>query len=109
MKTSLVVEPLLKTYIHYGYDFILHYCSLQSHLDNTMHFMSTNLFNVILPSYYDCDKCPMLKSSMPFKCDMALQNMLLSKHPFKMQPQIEINTSLEVLNNLRVMHYSYKN
>ena len=29
-----------------------------------------------------------LKSSMPFKC-LALQNILLSKQPFKTQPQIE--------------------
>ena len=26
---------------------------------------------------------------MPFKCDLALQNIPLSKHPFKPQPQIE--------------------
>ena len=30
-----------------------------------------------------------LKSSMPFKCDLALQNISLSKQPSKMQPQIE--------------------
>ena len=28
-----------------------------------------------------------LKSSMPFKHDVALQNILLSKKPLKMQPQ----------------------
>ena len=32
---------------------------------------------------------PRLKSSMPFKHDLALQNIPLSKQPFKMQPQIE--------------------
>jgi hypothetical protein len=26
---------------------------------------------------------------MPFKCDLALQNIPLSKQPFKTQPQIE--------------------
>jgi hypothetical protein len=26
---------------------------------------------------------------IPFKCDLALQNIPLSKQPFKMQPQIE--------------------
>ena len=30
-----------------------------------------------------------LKSSMPFKRDLALQNIPLSKQPFKMQPQIQ--------------------
>ena len=29
------------------------------------------------------------KSSMPFKCDLALQSIPLSKQPFKLQPQIE--------------------
>ena len=31
-----------------------------------------------------------LKSSMPFKRDLGLQNIPLSKQPFKTQPQIEI-------------------
>ena len=35
------------------------------------------------------NKCSGLKSSMPFKCDLALQNIPLSKQPFKTQPQIE--------------------
>ena len=35
------------------------------------------------------EQCSRLKSSMPFKCDLALQNIPLSKQPFKMQPQIE--------------------
>ena len=30
-----------------------------------------------------------LKSSMPFKCDLALQNTPLSKQPFKTQPKFE--------------------
>ena len=33
-------------------------------------------------------KCSRLKSSMPFKRDLALQNIPLSKQPFKTQPQI---------------------
>ena len=36
-----------------------------------------------------CSQCLRLKSSMPFKCDLALQNIPLSKQPFKTQPQIE--------------------
>ena len=35
-------------------------------------------------------QCSRLKSSMPFKCDLALQNMPFSKQPFKTQPLIEI-------------------
>ena len=34
-------------------------------------------------------KCSRLKSSMPFKCDLALQNIPLSKQPFTTQLQIE--------------------
>ena len=34
-------------------------------------------------------RCSRLKSSVPFKRDLALQNIHLSKQPFKMQPQIE--------------------
>jgi hypothetical protein len=34
-------------------------------------------------------QCSRSKSSMPFKHDLALQNMPLSKQPFKSQPQIE--------------------
>ena len=34
-------------------------------------------------------QCSRLKSSMPFKPDLALQNIPLSKQPFKTQPQIE--------------------
>ena len=34
-------------------------------------------------------QCSRLKASMPLKCDLALQNIPLSKQPFKMQPQIE--------------------
>ena len=34
-------------------------------------------------------QCSRLKSPMPFKCDLALQNIPLSKQPFKTQPQIE--------------------
>src|ERR1700738_4496830 len=34
-------------------------------------------------------QCSRLKSSMPFKRDLALQNIPLSKQPFKTQPQIE--------------------
>jgi hypothetical protein len=36
------------------------------------------------------EQCSRLKSSMPFKHDVALQNIPLPKQPFKMQPsQIE--------------------
>ena len=31
-------------------------------------------------------QCPRLKSSMPFRHDLALQNIPLSKQPFKTQP-----------------------
>ena len=34
-------------------------------------------------------QCSRFKSSMPFKCDLVLQNIYLSKQPFKIQPQIE--------------------
>jgi hypothetical protein len=34
-------------------------------------------------------QCSRLKSSMPFKLDLALQNIPLSKQPFKMQPHIK--------------------
>ena len=34
-------------------------------------------------------QCSRLKPSMPFKRDLGLQNIPLSKQPFKMQPQIE--------------------
>ena len=34
-------------------------------------------------------QCPRLKSSMPFRHDLALQNIPLSKQPFKTQPQSE--------------------
>ena len=34
-------------------------------------------------------QCSRLKSSMPFKRDVALQNIPLSKQPFKTQPRIE--------------------
>ena len=34
-------------------------------------------------------QCSRLKSSMPFKCDLALQNIPLSKQPFKTQPQFQ--------------------
>ena len=35
------------------------------------------------------DRCSRLKSSMLFKCDLALQTIPLSKESFKMQPQLE--------------------
>ena len=35
------------------------------------------------------NQCSRLKSSMPFKCNLALQNVALLKQPFKMQSQIE--------------------
>ena len=36
-------------------------------------------------------QCSRLKSPMPFKRDLALQNIIpLSKHFFEMQPQFEI-------------------
>ena len=35
------------------------------------------------------DQCSRLKSSMPFKRDLAFQNKPLPKQPFKMQPQME--------------------
>ena len=34
-------------------------------------------------------QCSRLKSSMPFKCNLAFQNIPFSKQPSKMQPQIE--------------------
>ena len=34
-------------------------------------------------------QCSRLKSSMLFKCDLALQNIPLSKQPYKTQPEIE--------------------
>jgi hypothetical protein len=34
-------------------------------------------------------QCSRMKSSMSFKCDLALQNIPLSKQPFRMQPQTE--------------------
>ena len=34
-------------------------------------------------------QCSQLKSSMPCKRDLALQNIPLSKQPFETQPQIE--------------------
>ena len=34
-------------------------------------------------------KCSRLKSSIPFKRDLALQKIPHSKQPFNMQPQIE--------------------
>jgi hypothetical protein len=34
-------------------------------------------------------QCSRLKFSMSFKRDVALQNIPLSKEPFKMQPQLE--------------------
>ena len=34
-------------------------------------------------------QCLRLKSSMPFKCDLALKNVPLSKQPFKTQSHIE--------------------
>ena len=34
-------------------------------------------------------QCSRLKSPMPFKCTLALQNIPLSKQPFQTQPQIE--------------------
>ena len=37
----------------------------------------------------DGNRCSRLKSSMPFKRDLALQYIPLSKQPFKTQPQIE--------------------
>jgi hypothetical protein len=36
-----------------------------------------------------CNQCSRLKSLVPFKCNLALQNIPLSKQPFKTQPQIE--------------------
>ena len=44
------------------------------------------------------DQCSRLKTSLPFKRHLTLQNLRLLKQPFKMQPQFEMNTSLEVLN-----------
>ena len=35
------------------------------------------------------DQCSRVKSSMPFKHDVAPQNIFLSKQPFKTQPQID--------------------
>ena len=44
-----------------------------------------------LPSHYEVrtNLFSRLKSSMPFKCDLALQNILFSKQPFKTLSQIE--------------------
>jgi hypothetical protein len=39
---------------------------------------------------HNANQCSRLKSSMPFNCYLALENIPLSKQPFKMQPQIEI-------------------
>jgi hypothetical protein len=36
--------------------------------------------------------------SLPFKHDLALQNIPLSKQPFETQPTFKMKTSLEVLN-----------
>ena len=44
------------------------------------------------------DLCSRSKSPMPFKRDLALQNIPFSKQPFKMQPRLENKTSLEVSN-----------
>ena len=35
----------------------------------------------------EVEQCSRLKSSMPFRCNLALQNIPPSKQPFKMQPQ----------------------
>ena len=37
----------------------------------------------------EVEQCSRLKSSMPFRCNLALQNIPPSKQPFKMQPQIK--------------------
>ena len=49
-------------------------------LDNRSH-------GVILLHYFT--QCSRLQSSMPFKRDLALQNISLLKQPFKRQPRIE--------------------
>ena len=55
---------------------------------------SSNLFGTSCecckqPSYSRHNQCSRLKSSMPFKRDLCLQNIPLSKQAFKVQPQIE--------------------
>ena len=57
-----------------------------------------------------CIQCSRLKSSMPFKRDLVLQNIQLSKQPFKTQPQIENeNLTWSPQYNMSVKHCSYKN
>ena len=50
-------------------------------------------------------QCSILKSSMPFKQDLALQNIPLSKHPSsKRNPELKMKTSCEVLNLIYPLH-----
>ena len=56
--------------------------------------VATNLatpfpLSLLHPSLQHFVQCSRLKSSMPFKCDLVLQYIPLSKQPFIMQPQIE--------------------
>jgi hypothetical protein len=64
--------------------------------------------------FHPC-QCSIFKSSMPFKCDLALQNIPLSKHPSKRNPKLKMKTSLEALNIICMSqeptkegHYQYK-
>ena len=44
------------------------------------------------------DQCSRLKLSLPFKCDLALQNIPFSQNnPSKRNPKLKMKTSLEVL------------
>ena len=45
----------------------------------------------------DSRQCSRLRSSMPFKRDLAPQNIPLSKQPSKRNPKLKMQTSLEVL------------
>ena len=44
--------------------------------------------HILGPNHTQAKQCSRLKSSTPFKHDLALPNIPLSKQPFKMQPQI---------------------
>ena len=43
-------------------------------------------------------RCSRLKSSMPFKRDLALQNIPLQNNPSKRNPNLKLKASVEVLN-----------
>ena len=43
-------------------------------------------------------QCSRLKSSMPFKCDLALRNIPSENNSTKRNPKLKMKTSLEVLN-----------